>query len=183
VVTVEQDAEAWRDRVRQIHDRIFAHERQGGLPAPRLEIVDREVGQMLRRMETDGLIANTTQSVRVLWPRESEPARPSRRGDRQEVQETVRLAESHLRGAEQSEEESRARVSLREAILLLGRAFALHRHLPEPTNCEEALTGELAESWGSAVLVLWLFVADEAAKVEPAIAAVREVIEDLLDGD
>ncbi len=179
LVTVERDASAWRERVTQMHARLYPEESRGGAPVPRIEVVDREAAETLRRMEADGLITSTAQSVRTLWPREVATPRSARLSDAREVHETVRLAESHLQGAEQAESADAARSSLREAILLLGRAFALHRHLPEPATCEEALTGDLAESWGATILVLWLFAQDERAEIEPALKAVREVIADL----
>lgn len=180
VVVLDQQAAAWRDRVKQVFSSVFTEELPGLGVRPRLEVVDRETEDALSRFVVEGLISPTVRASRRLWPREEEASLVRRGAARRRMEDWVLRAGEQLALARRSVAASlqaEARQALLQAIFLLARAFAAARDLEEPREPGEAVSGELAGSWGAAALPVWRFLQKDDTPVLPVVDVVKDVIE------
>jgi superfamily II DNA or RNA helicase len=164
IVVVERDAASWIERLRPIHEQLFAGRQSDSLAPVQLEVLDRATADALDRLAEAGLIHKTIRATRHLYPDLTSTAAPLT--DEESAQATAyreraarKLKMARVLAAEELHEESR--IALREAVLYQARAFATKARLPEPEKPEDAILPPFSAEWRGQLPVIRKFLEDE----------------------
>jgi hypothetical protein len=173
-VVVRDSAVRWKQELQSLHREYF----QGG-EAPPMEVIEQAADDLLQRLVSAGLVAETVRITRPLWPPSgttffptlSDGERKRAAAHRQHAARKLKMA-SVLAAGELSEE---ARMALLEAVEPLGRALAVENRLPEPDSLEQALMPPLDAAWKGALPLLRGFLRERSQPVPPLVAAMERI--------
>jgi hypothetical protein len=73
--------------------------------------------------------------------------------------------------------EEEAREPLSDAVLVMGRAMAVERRVPEPASLDEALLPPLSHGWQDALPVLRQFASEPTTSWRPVAEAVNSLLQ------
>ncbi|HEY3762230.1 MAG TPA: DEAD/DEAH box helicase [Verrucomicrobiae bacterium] len=167
MVVVERCAVEPVEKLRSLHGELFGPGKIDPLAPVQLEVMDRATYEVIQRLITAGLISKTTRASRALLPSddnpESSPLSPEEtaKANSHRDQATRRLKMARLLGEGGFSEE--ARPILLEALHALGRAFAVERRLPEPSEVKDALQPPLSHALVGELPALKAFLDDPRA--------------------
>jgi hypothetical protein len=174
VVVVDRDAQAWRERLAAVHQEFFGAGVSDPLAPVRLEVLDRETDDAIRRLTQAGLVQTATRAVRGLFPREPVPAGASRlseeeRGRIEVLRQTAvrKLKMARALMAEELVEEGRE--ALLQGLVAQAKIIATVNRLPEPADVEQALRAPIGPFWGERYGQLREFVSDAAKPWNPVL--------------
>jgi hypothetical protein len=144
-----------------------------------VEIVAKGTDELLRRLASAGLIAETIRSARQLWPTTPETFFPPlseielqrSAAHRRNAARKIRMASVLAEGGLDEE----ARMALLDAIEPLGRALAVENRLPEPECLEEALLPPLNSAWQGALTQLRAFLRNTSHPIAPVVAMLEKI--------
>jgi hypothetical protein len=173
-IVVRDSAVRWKQQLQSLHREYF-----GDGEAFPMEVIEQAADDLLQRLVSAGLVAETVRIIRPLWPPSAATFfSPLSDGDlkraaahRQRAARKLKMA-SVLAAGELSEE---ARVALLEAVEPLGRALAVENRLPEPDSLEQALMPPLDTAWKSALPLLRGFLRETSQPVLPLVAAMERI--------
>lgn len=174
VVVVERESESWRARLSQLHEEFFGPGVSDPLAPVRLEVIDRQTDEAIKRMTEAGLIQTATRVIRPLHPREdsgagvlalSEAERNRMEGFNQAAARKIKMARALL--SEELAEEGRD--ALLQAIVAQAKALAIANRLPEPVDAEQAVRPPVGPFWGERHSQLRGFVADPGKPLKPVL--------------
>jgi hypothetical protein len=153
VAVVESDAMLWREKLVLLHNELFGKEHSDPLAPVKLEVIDRATDDALKRLIEAGLVAPATRATRGLYPTDAEAPGPIPLSDaeqrrtlahREQASRKLKMARL-LESGDLLEE---AREALLEAMLLLGRALAVEKRMPEPIELNDTLLAPASLCWG-----------------------------------
>ena len=185
LVVVESEADRCRALLEPLERQFFTAEPgREAPPAVRLEVMDRQTAELLRRLAESGVVSPSLRASRVLYPPVQQGAAPvlspqeQTRARAARDQHARRLKMARVLAAEEMTEEARG--ALNNSIHDLGRALAIEHHLPEPSNAVGAVAPPLDAYWPggeSALLAMRAFLADENAPLQPVMIALGQPVE------
>jgi hypothetical protein len=176
VMVVERDAAQWQARLAAVHEEFFGPAVSDPLAPVKLEVIDRQTDEAIKRLTDAGLIQSSTRATRVLHPCEAASAgapglspeeRARAAGHRQAAARSLKVARLLLGGEFAGE----ARAAALTAVLAQAKAMAAENRLPEPSDVGEALRPPLAYLWGDNRALAQAFVVDPAAPCAPLLDA------------
>ena len=172
MVVVDRDAEAWRDKLTDLHQEYFGPNNSDPLSPVHLEVIDRSTQDALERLIAAGLVARTTRASRPLVSEgNDEPevtplsGEEKAKADQLRQQAARKLKMARLLGEGDMMDEARA--SLLDTIQQLGCALAVENRLPEPIDLKESLLPPSSHLWKDGLETVRNFVNDSAAPWEP----------------
>ncbi len=184
-VVVESETDRCRALLEPLERQFFtAAPGKEAPPAVCLEVMDRPTAELLRRLAESGVVSPSLRTSRVLYPPMEQGAAPvlspqeQTRAKAARDQHARRLKMARVLAAEEMTEEARG--ALTNAIHDLGRALAVERHLPEPSNAVGAIAPPLDACWPGGeptVLAVRTFLADESAPLDPVMIALGQPLE------
>ncbi|MCL5098090.1 MAG: DEAD/DEAH box helicase [Candidatus Omnitrophica bacterium] len=179
VVVVERDATQWREKLNSLHADLFGPGKTDPLAPVQLEVVDRATDDAIQRLIAAGLINKTTRAARPLLPSgENTEAAPLSAEEQANATSHREYASRKLKMARDLGEGGfgeEARSALLDSIFDVGRALAIERRLPEPSDPKDVFLPPLSHAWAAALPLLKAFVQDPAAdwkSVADSLAAV-----------
>jgi len=161
LVVVERDADAWREKLRPVHEQLFGPEKSDPLAPVQLEVIDRGVAESLKRLAEAGIISTCVRATRHLHPPDGESEKALTSEERQKAAGLREKAARKLKmvrillGGDFGDE---AGAALREAILFAGQSLSIEARLPVPPTPSDALTPPQGACWGEALAPLREFV-------------------------
>jgi hypothetical protein len=175
VAVVDADAALWREKLIALHKEVFTNGHSD--PLSRIEVIDRDTDEALKRMIAAGVIAPATRAIRPLYFREGDaPAlTPLSESEKQRALDYRQKSSRKLKmallldGGGLNEE---AREVTLETIVLLARALAVENRVPEPAELNEALQMPLSLYWGEVLPTVSEFA---AAPSSPATQVVQKL--------
>ncbi len=173
-VVVKDSAVRWKQQLQSIHREYF----QDG-DGPPMEVIEQAADDLLQRLVSAGLVAETVRVTRPLWPAGtatffpplSDGERKNAAVHRQQAARKLKMA-LVLASGDLLEE---ARMALLEAVEPLGRALAVENRLPEPGSLEQALMPPLDAAWKGALPLLRGFLRESSRPVRPLVAAMEQI--------
>lgn len=172
LLVVGGDAESAAACARRVCADWFAGEGAGAAPA--VEVMDAGAHEAVRRMVARGLLTEPGGAGRVLYAAGRGLAQPKivEAGGTVSVQALRRQAALAFRRARQAVAGlafEQARQPLEQSALLLARAFAAQRRMPEPQDVRQAVSEPFAALWGDTLPVVRELLASDGS----AVAVVR----------
>ncbi len=151
LVVADGDIERAAACARRVCADWFAGAGKDGTPA--VEALDSEAYEAVKRLVAHGLLAEPGGGARTLYAAGRGLAQPSvaPEGGASHAQTLRRLAQQAFRRARQAVAGlafEQARRPLEESAVLLARAFAAQRRLPEPQDVGQAVSEPYASLWG-----------------------------------
>ena len=182
-VVVDAEREKWEKDLRGLHRHHFGPGHGDPLAPVRLEVVDRATDLALQRLIEAGLVVPTSHATRPLFSVDglSCGILPLSDDEQQKVAQLKRISARKLKMARvvlAAGLEEDVRAPLLDALLAMGRAFAVEQRLPEPTLVHEALLPPISPSWESNLPLLREFSIESAHPCAP----VLEVLSRLVSG-
>ncbi|HEX3628242.1 MAG TPA: DEAD/DEAH box helicase [Verrucomicrobiae bacterium] len=170
-VVVECGAAEQVEKLKSLHGELFGLGKTDPIAPVRLEVMDRTTYETIQRLIAAGLISKTTRASRPLLPSdnnaESAPLslEETAKAKAHRDQMTRKLKMARLLGEGGFGEE--ARPILLEALHTLGRAFAVERRLPEPSEVKDTLQPPLSHALAEALPKLKSFLETPEANWKP----------------
>lgn len=182
-VVVDGEREKWEKDLRGLHRNHFGPGHGDPLAPVRLEVVDRATDVALQRLIEAGLLAATSHATRPLFSAEglSCGILPLSDEEQQKAAQYRRIAARKLKMARvvlQAGLEEDVRVPLLDAILALGRAFAVEQRLPEPNLVHEALLPPISPSWDGSLPLLREFSIESTHPGAPVLEMLSRLLPD-----
>jgi superfamily II DNA or RNA helicase len=151
VVVVDGDPLAAAACAERVCADAFGNVEAGHVPA--VEVVGRSAYEAVKRLVACGVLARPAGEARTLYSRRGGLAQPrlapeSGKAQAQALRREALLAYRRARQMIAALAFDAAREPLGQAVLLLARAYALHRGLDEPQNVRQALSAPFAGLWG-----------------------------------
>ncbi len=177
VAVVDADAALWREKLIELHREVFANGHSD--PLSRIEVIDRDTDEALKRMIEAGLIAPATRAIRPLYSRDgeapaavllSESEKQKALAYRQKSSRKLKMALLLENGGLTEE----AREASLEGVLWLARALAVENRAPEPAELNDALQAPLSLYWGEALPAISEFVTDSSLPATPLAKALEK---------
>ncbi len=167
MVVVERGAAEQVEKLKSLHGELFGPGKTDPLAPVQLEVMDRATYDAIQRLIAAGLIRETSRATRSLMPSEHNPesaplsAEETAKAKSHRDQANRKLKMAQLLGTGGFGEE--ARPILLGALHDLGRAFAVERRLPEPSEVRDTLQPPLSHALAEKLPNLKAFLADPDA--------------------
>jgi ERCC4-related helicase len=178
-VVVERGAAEQVEKLRSLHGELFGPGKTDPLTPTLLEVMDRATYEAIQRLIAAGLISKTTRASRPLLPDENNPESSPLSPEEIAKAKTYRdqairkLKMARLLGEGGFDEE--ARPVLLETLRALGRAFAVERRLPEPSEVNDVIQPPLSHAFAGALPKFKAFLENSGTNWKP----VAESLSDL----
>jgi superfamily II DNA or RNA helicase len=163
VAVVDRDAGVWRAKLASLHEEFFGKEDSDPLAPVKLEVIDRETDEALKRLIAAGLVAPAIRATRGLYPAsEGAPAALSLSEEERQKASSYRAQTGRklkmARLLESGDLPDEARQAMLEALLNLGRALAVESRLPEPVESKDILLAPASHCWKESLPAIQEFV-------------------------
>lgn len=174
IAVVERDAETWRPKLQQLHDKLFGPGASDPLAPVCFDVIDRATHEALKRLETNGLVRKTVRAARQLYPEDHKdktalcPEKKARLdGISKQIDRKIKMI--RLLISEDLGDETRP--PLQEAVMLTGQYLATAHDMPVPDSAADALAAPVGRLWPVSTAWQTAFLRNESIDCLPVLEA------------